>query len=404
VPESHTPKRVVILRGTMCSGKTTLENMMQRGDMHLCDCEILREAVADGYYYAMVNEIDAMLQAGTDFRELADRHPAHTLVVDSCVHAQAIAEAFADTEVVQVCLVAPWYIIAARRRLRMILMGTKPAAVEADPHYARYAMEYAGPNYAQELAVAGTDLIFVNTADYPWKVIEASELQAMLNPLFAWPLIEDPTQLYQQTLRIWKHWYGNIGRVPFEEARQNVVLPECCDGMSVMDVGGSEGGFCFEAINRGATYALNVEIREPQLALARTIRDGMRQPLSVANINVDEHGLPSLNDFDGATRRWDLTLMLNILHRVKDPEKTFRQALAISREVVVEAPFCIGEEPRKGVEGSKYPETTHLPPLWIQTIAESMRFELSSIALGPYVPQQRLVYHLKWRNGNNGYS
>lgn len=67
-----------------------------------------------------------------------------------------------------------------------------------------------------------------------------------------------------------------------------------------------------------------MEIREPQLALAKRLRDQMRQPVSVANINIDEHPLPSLSDFDGDLHRWDLTLMLNILHRVANPEETCR--------------------------------------------------------------------------------
>lgn len=61
---------------------------------------------------------------------------------------------------------------------------------------------------------------------------------------------------------------------------------------------------------------------------------------------------------------------------------------------MVEAPFYIGEEPCKPLD-AKYVGTWHLPPLWIKRMGEAAGFTLKSIKLGPYLPQQRLVYRLE---------
>ena len=393
--KSPLPRRVIILRGTMASGKSHLERMLKEKELHLLAVPALREAIMDGYQFVHIDAVDVCLAAKQPLQSLACQG-AEVLIVDACIHAAAVAEAFAECEVEQVVLVAPRHIIKARRRLRYISEGIAPAAVDAWPNYVRWDAEYPGANYVAECAVPDVQTTWVNTADYPWVRIGEGAVVWTILPTFSWPVIsEDPKDLYQQVLRVGGAWYGNHGRIPFEEGRMDAVLPERCDGMTVMDVGGSEGGFCFEAVNRGAAYAMDLEIRQPQRDLAIRIRNSMYQPVSVADINLDDHDLPTLTMEHSERRRWDMILMLNILHRVKDPKAVLQNALDVSNYVVVEAPYCMGDAPRKHVEGSLYPETWHFPPVWMKTVAEGGMFAVESIETGPYAPEQRLIYKLR---------
>jgi hypothetical protein len=376
----------------MCSGKTVLQGLMEREDMHLVEVPLLCEAVAEGYNYVPVDLVHAFRATGRNMRELNyGMEDRPYLVVDACVSAKEVAAAFAETRVVQVVLVAPWYLVAARRRLRLVMDGIPLAAIDNHPRYVAWANTYYSHNYREQMVLEGVEEVWVNTADCPWRVEEDPD--TVLRPMFAWPYIDDPTQLYQQALHIGEGWYGNRARVGFEQARLDAVLPADCAGLTVLDVGSSEGGFCFEALNRGAVYTMGLELRQPQVDLMVTLRSQTFQALSVAQYDVNKLPLPVLYDRYGEARLWGLTLLLNVLHRVEDPGKLLREALVKSERVVVEAPFCMGTEPGKP-EDAKYPGTWHLPPAWVTQVAHAHGFGMKRIEVGPYVPEQRLIFEM----------
>jgi len=386
--------KIIILRGVSCSGKTALEHMVTSGETHLVNVPQLKDEAGAFHRYVTLVELTQALEAG-DLRAVAEGE-GDTFIVDTCIHAEKVVEAFPDAEITQVALVTSWPLLLARRRLRYILAGVRAGVVQNWPRSIRQATGFSGPNYVEQMTLPGVPTTWVDTSDYPWEVIPSERVRATLSPSYVQPDLGDPKELYQQALHIGGEWRGNDARIEFERGRQDVVLPEVCDGMAVMDIGCSEGGFLYEVLNRGAAYTLGVEIRDPQLDLMKRVRNGTYLPLSTANVNIDKHPLPSLTGAGGAEAQWDLILLLNILHRVVDPAAVLKGALSKSKQVVVEAPFYMGLSPCKP-EGSHHPGTWHLPPAWVKGVAEANGFEVVSIAVGPHAQDQRLVYKLRRR-------
>ena len=129
--ESTVLRRVIILRGTMASGKTALQGMLASGDMHLVDVPVLREAVEEGYTFVHIDQLaGTMDDSDFEWGDLRGGEDKPNLIVDACVHAQEVAAAFPDAEVVSVGLVAPRHILAARRKMRFIAQGIAPCSVE----------------------------------------------------------------------------------------------------------------------------------------------------------------------------------------------------------------------------------------------------------------------------------
>lgn len=409
---SEGPGTVIALRGTSGAGKTGIVRAMQAGHYHLIECSILKSAMKAGFTFTEVGELTELHSAGKPMwplvREKLDYAPY--AVVESCVTHEALAaELPEDVRLINAYCVAPPWMVLARRRTRYIVDGrASPANVVNHWAYTRWQRSFTTGAELIERAKDSGELVLIATSDYPVRQLTVEEAVETLDAPFSFPESyacwfrfpdgSDPTTHYQQAIRVCGNWFGSVvtARQDFELARLNAVLPECMDGMTVLDVGAMEGGFCFEALNRGATYCMALDILPEPMELLRTIRDMQWQPISTALVNIDTQEIPRLNDLHDH-RPYDLALLLNVLHRVENPKLALKRVLAACNSAVIEAPFWLGTYPVKPDE-ALYAGTWHLPPAWVKETAERCGFQIDSMAVDPYCGEQRLIYKLSRRH------
>ena len=408
---SEIPGTVIALRGTSGAGKTALVRAMQAGDHHLIDIPLLRRAMNLGFTFTEVGELTSQVQAGKPLWPVlrAKLDCAPFAVVETCVtHKQVSEELPDDVALYNAYCVAPPWMVLARRRARYIMDGrATPANIGNHWAYTRWQKTVPGPAEVTARSTDPGELVLIDTTDYPVRQVTLDEATALLGGAFSFPKTVDccfnfpddsaPTTHYQQGVRVSGNWFGTpiTTRQDFEWARLNAVLPERMDGMTVLDVGAMEGGFCFEALNRGAVYCMAVDILPAPMQLLKTTRTMQWQPISTAMVNIDTQELPRLNDLYDR-RPYDLALLLNVLHRTEKPKVALKRVLGVCNSAVIEAPFWVGTHPVRPDE-ALYPGTWHLPPLWIKEIAERCGFQIESIAVDPYCGAQRLVYKLRRR-------
>lgn len=99
-------------------------------------------------------------------------------------------------------------------------------------------------------------------------------------------------------------------------------------GRSVLDVGCAEGVISLECAKRGARLVTGLEIRDDAVVAARSLSQGSPYRDRMAFYVTD------VEPFD-TTNRFDVVLMLAILHKLKDPSVVCRRLAALAVELVV---------------------------------------------------------------------
>jgi len=394
-------KTVIALRGVTGAGKTALKRAMEAGHTHLVDVPVLREAMAAGFEFVEVGEMTGAVKAGTPVWEVlaAKLETTGYVLVEPCVtYPEVVEDCPEDVRLINCYVVAPPWMVAARRRTRYIMdERATPANIVNFWSYTRWQINHATAAEVAARAGDGGETLIVDTTDYPVRAVTVAEAQALLSTPWRKPdFAEVGEPQYQQQVHVSAVWFGrgDAHRRQFEQARLDAVLPERMDGMTVLDIGAMEGGFCFESLNRGATYCVAVDILESAMACLKHIRTCQWQPVTCACVDVDTEALPTLNDlYDG--RRYSLGLLLNVLHRVADPTRVLRKVMEVCDAVVVEAPFWMGDAPVPPPEGALHSPKWHLPPLWVKETAARHGFVVESISSGPYCAEQRLIYKLR---------
>lgn len=112
--------------------------------------------------------------------------------------------------------------------------------------------------------------------------------------------------------------------------RADQVFSMDVTGKSVLDVGTAYGYFPYEAVSRGASRAVGLELNPQTHEVAKRISDLHGGRWEVRNGRVEE--LP-------ADETFDVVLFLNVLHHVTDPVEAVRRCLAVCRETMV-IEFC----------------------------------------------------------------
>ena len=98
------------------------------------------------------------------------------------------------------------------------------------------------------------------------------------------------------------------------------------EGKSVLDVGSLSGAFCIEALKRGASRAVGIELSRKRIDWAQTIADIL--DLSPEYVRGDIEA----QHFD---EKFDVILCLNILHHLLNPIGTIRTLCEIVRQRLV---------------------------------------------------------------------
>lgn len=393
---------VVCLLGCSGSGKTALATAIAEGMKHLVAVPQLRALMQGSVRIGDSEAVTIAHREGDDLLHVieAQGHGVDCLLLETWTATDAVAELF---DVLRVVVVTPWPLACARMRYRYERIGDPEA-------YERVLSRHNGDGGAvnisalDHIAEAGVPALYVDGRDYPLQEIDAREARAMLSESNAMPALDPRAPRCQQAISVGGIWYGAAECITFERARLDSILPADMTGMDMLDVGCCNGGFSLEAANRGALCVTAVDVAESGLTELRAIRDAYGLPITTATLNAETDPLP-VHRVNEEPQRYSLALLLNIMHRVADPEALLSKVLAVSNAVTIEAPGCAvpyiesASEfaacvPMKP-EWARYPGTWHFPPLWVQRVANSEGFRLASMHLGPYMAEQRLIWKLE---------
>ena len=396
---------IYMIRGTMCAGKTSLVMTLQGGQRHLVSSPTLAPLFDNEWAYLDVGPITDAFYAEEPIlplvREAFGDRPY--MVAEPCYNpaAQFYAEVTPHYDLVHVYLFAPAWLVDARRKLRFVSVGAATAQTVAD--YPGYTL-WNTPEFLPGAAEVQSALdkfptappVWLDTRDLPMREVNLAAVDAMVRGQQRepqWGIVEGQ---YQQCLHVGDTWYGSTlpERRAFEQARLDAVLPADLTGQTVLDIGASDGGFCYEALNRGALYCMAVEVRPDRVALMREVRDACQLPLGVADLDVNCHEVPYLHSA-GSCRPYRLGLLLNVLHHTPEPQAVLERVLEACETVVVEGP-ALGDGDKPHQPGlPPYPHYTHLPEGWVRKVAAQNGFEMTEIAPSPYQGDFRKVCKLR---------
>ena len=137
-------------------------------------------------------------------------------------------------------------------------------------------------------------------------------------------------------------------------------------GKSVLDIGSCFGGFCIEALQRGASRATGIELSRKRIKAAKTMADmlGLNADFRFEDIEKNE-----------ITQKSDITLCLDVLHHLRNPFSVLRKLTDITNEKLVLEVASAGTHDRKKFK--------------IGMIFGSMISRIQAILVGPYNPHGR---------------
>jgi 2-polyprenyl-3-methyl-5-hydroxy-6-metoxy-1,4-benzoquinol methylase len=186
---------------------------------------------------------------------------------------------------------------------------------------------------------------------------------------------------YQRAFHIRGNWYGQVKYRADESCRFHKILPNYMDGMTVLDVGACYGVFCYEAAGRGASTVVAVDCDPEAVALVQSVRDYYRLPITTVEMAIEAEPPPVLGD----KPRYDLALLLNILHHVGKlpgplhrPDAVLRSVLKVCNAAVIETP---------PIMGARWPS-------WIHDVAAGEGFVVTADEQASHLPEQRRLFKL----------
>lgn len=121
----------------------------------------------------------------------------------------------------------------------------------------------------------------------------------------------------------------------------DIAFGDDLSGKSVLDVGSYLGAFCLEAIKRGASRAVGIELNSERIRQARTINDIVGSSAEYIQADIDELHLDE---------RFDVCLCLNILHHLRDPIRLLYHLTDITRDRLMLEIASLGRHDRKRIQ------------------------------------------------------
>ncbi len=108
----------------------------------------------------------------------------------------------------------------------------------------------------------------------------------------------------------------------------DIIFAESIKGKSVLDIGCFLGSFCHEAVRRGANRVVGIDVDEDRLRQARLVADcvGMAKDIEFKLLDIETGNLDE---------QFDVVLMLNVLHHLRNPLAVLDKVIAQTKERLV---------------------------------------------------------------------
>jgi SAM-dependent methyltransferase len=120
---------------------------------------------------------------------------------------------------------------------------------------------------------------------------------------------------------------------------KDIAFSPSVEGKTVLDIGSYLGAFCIEALKRGASRAVGLELNRDRIRLAREIAKYLNLSPEYIRADVEDHPL---------VEPFDIVLCLNVLHHMRDAVGTLRYLALHTRErLVIEAASLGGHDCEK---------------------------------------------------------
>ncbi len=104
------------------------------------------------------------------------------------------------------------------------------------------------------------------------------------------------------------------------------ILFKNVSGKSVLDLGCSYGFFLHEAKRRGASRLMGVDHDPVSIDIAKEVNDILDHDLKLVHSSIDEFYTDEL---------FDIILMMNVVHILKNPQKTISRYLSHTKEKLI---------------------------------------------------------------------
>lgn len=116
----------------------------------------------------------------------------------------------------------------------------------------------------------------------------------------------------------------------------NVIFKRSIEGKSILDIGCKYGYFCHEAFARGASLVKGIEISDENSKIANEIIKLWGRDIDIIN-----------EDFSnvGSMQKFDIILLLNVLHHVNSPTAVMQKISEHTKELaIVEFPSVLDSQ------------------------------------------------------------
>jgi SAM-dependent methyltransferase len=127
-------------------------------------------------------------------------------------------------------------------------------------------------------------------------------------------------------------------------ATANMIFPEDMTGKTVLDIGCKYGYFCFEALGRGASRALGVDVDPDSVRKGRLIAECLGAEAEFGLLDVET---------DPIEERFDYALCLNLLHHLKNPVAVLDKLIGVTRDRLILEVATLGRKDRRKVKVSR---------------------------------------------------
>jgi len=134
---------------------------------------------------------------------------------------------------------------------------------------------------------------------------------------------------------------GGTDRSPTARA----IFPDDMSGKTVLDLGCKFGFFCFEALKRGATRAVGVDVDPFSLERARRVADCLGLPATFEQFDIEQEPI---------RERFDYVLCLNLLHHLRNPLTALERLAAVTDERLILESATMGRHDRRRLRLSPF--------------------------------------------------